>query len=511
MAKTNQNIFSKVLSINPYKGVYVVSEGQRLNIEKSPLFAKDQYTLSYIGTGDFITALISISNSIPDEDIDFVIETKVYEELALDMAIEYKIRYIEALNSSDEKDRFFHIFVVDPLVIEEQFVASVEHIKYIDNIIAVPLLLKSLYTQEIIHESGVHAFIYFQENDAFFTIYNDQEFIYTKSLKYSFKQMHEYFCELLGEQIAFNDFMDFLSNEGLSTENSEYQKFLIKLFGELFVHINDVLTYAKRAYELEIIDQIYIGSQIGTIYGLDEYSQTFLSLESKAFDFDYGFDTGDKYVDQIHQLMQLYTQVPSDERYESNFTVFHRPPPFLQRHSGKLITLSVASLVAAFAYPVTFWTLTYAEALHKNLLDQEYSEIHTIKTTRENTINLKLKNKANAQKLLDSETSEFREKKDTLIKVRDVKVNYPMKGKIIAAISKDLNRFRIGVSEINYTQNENLKYFSLHLLAKKDKQITDFLKFMTKNRTQRYSYKLESISYDSEKNSYISELKVVLK
>ncbi len=511
MAKTNQNVFSNVLSINPYKGTYIVSTGQQLTTEKSPQYAKDQYTISYINTGDFITALISISKNIPDDDIAFVIENKVYEELALDMAIEYKINYIEAPNNANEKERFFHIFVLDPLVLEDQFVDAVENVKYIDNIIPVPLLLKGLYEQEIIGETGVHAFIYFQENDAFFTIYNEREFVYTKSLKYSFKQMHEYFCELLGEQIAFNEFLDLLATDGLSTQNSEYQKFLIKLFGELFVHINDVLTYAKRAYELEHIDQVYIGSQLGSIDGLDEYSQTFLSLESKSFDFEYGFDTGGRYVDQIHQLMQLYTQVSADERYESNFTVFHRPPAFLQRHSGKLITLIAASLVAAFAYPVTFWTLTYAEALHTNLLEQEYVTVHNTKITREKAINLKLANKVEAERLYQIEEDNFNEKKATLIKIRDIKVNYPMKGIVLASLTQDLNRFKVGLSNIMYTEANETKTLTMSLMSKKDKQITNLLEYLTKNRTKKYAFGIEKIFLDDEIKYYRGDMKVVIK
>ena len=119
----------------------------------------------------------------------------------------------------------------------------------------VPLLLKGLYQREIVTEVGVHCYIYFQDNDAFFTLYNDQEFVYTKSLKYSIKLMHERFCELYGEQIAYTLFIELLSGEGLGSANREYQRDLIKLFGELFLHINDVLTYSKRAFELEKIDQ----------------------------------------------------------------------------------------------------------------------------------------------------------------------------------------------------------------------------------------------------------------
>ena len=65
-------------------------------------------------------------------------------------------------------------------------VKSGNKIKYIDTIIPSPLLLKSLYSKDLIESSGVHCFIYFQKNDTFVTIYSEKEFLYTKSIKYSF-------------------------------------------------------------------------------------------------------------------------------------------------------------------------------------------------------------------------------------------------------------------------------------------------------------------------------------
>ncbi len=465
MDKTTQQTFSSVLSINPYNESYYKGVSNRLAPEESPAYAKDQYAISFLNTKSFITATVDISKNIPEDDVYDALENKVYEELALDMAIEYHIQYIAAAQT-DENNRFYHVFVVDPLTLEEEFAEPVEKIKYIDQIVPVPLLLKSLYQKEIIDDAGVHAYLYFQENDAFFTLYQDQEFTYTKSLKFSFKQMHERFCELLGEQIDLKIFVQLLAEEGLSASNTEYQKHLIKLFGEIFLHINDVLTYAKRAFDIEKIDHVYLGSQIGAISGLDEYSQTYLGLTSKPFDFDYGFESEDWYIDQVHSLLHLYTQMDADERYECNFTLYHRPPPFLKRKSGQLIATVAASVVIAMAYPVTFWSMTYAEDIHKQMLTEEYNEVHNIKVTREATIKLKLAEKDRVQKLLDAEIAEFNAKKETLEKIHDVKVNYPMKAKALTAFTKDFNKYNVRLTQVTYVQNEDEKAFIFQLAAK---------------------------------------------
>lgn len=510
MANLDPKEFDTVLSINPYNNSYYEGFGNQLALQNDPAFGKKQFVISHLNTNDFITAQIGVSKNIPEEDLPFVIETKVYEELALDMAIEYTIDFVETSSEGNEKERLFQVFIVDPLAVDEAFSEAVSQIQYIDQIVPVPLLLKSLYSHEIVQGFGVHCYIYFQKDDAFFTLYNQQEFIYTKSLKHSFVEMHERFCELLGEQIDLQEFQSLLANEGLGAQNPEHQKYLIKLFGELFLHINDVLTYAKRAYELETIDEIFIGSQIGTIIGLDEYCQTYLGFEAKPFDFSYGFST-EAYVDQIHQLMQVYARTDEALRYETNFSIYHRPPPFFQRHSGRLMAVAAASLVAAFAYPVTFWTLSYGESVQKTMLEKQYKEVHAEKTTREQIINLKMAQKAEVQDLLDKENKLFAERKATLYKIHDVKVGYPMKGKIIAALSSDLNRYKVGVSDIGYREDETHKIFTFALMAKKDKQITDLLEFLTKNRTKQFHYNLESILYDDKDSVYRGDLKVVLK
>ena len=511
MSKTQQPTFTSVLSINPYKETFFIGSSGKLEQVKSSSYSKSQYVMAYLNTNDFLTALISVSKNIPDEDLSFAIENKVYEELALDMAIEYNIQFIESGHQLDEKERYFHVFIVDPLTMDETFENSVERVKYIDQIVPVPLLLKGLYQREIVTEVGVHCFIYFQDNDAFFTIYNDQEFVYTKSLKYSIKMMHERFCELYGEQVAFPLFMELLSSDGLASENKEYQRDLIKLFGELFLHINDVLTYAKRAFELESIDQIYIGSQIGSIAGLDEYSQTYLGLISKSFDFDYGFDTNGQYVDQIHQLMHLYTMTESEERYESNFSLYPRPPKFLERASGKLIAISGVALVIAFAYPVGFWSLTFAEEMNKAMLDTEYNEVHSIKTTREATINLKTIERDAVTKLVNAEQAELDRQMNTLSKIHDVKVNYPMKAKLTTEFAGDLNRFKVKLQQLSYHETEDFKGFTFYMISEKDKDITRLLEYLTSKKTSRFHFVLEEIAYDEEKKRYLSEMKAVLK
>ncbi len=508
MSKESQHSFSSVISVNPYKDTYLSGISSFLNEVPSPEFAKDQFVISYLNTQSFINSQIEISKNIPEEDLQDAISNKAYDELALDQAIEYQIQFIETFHNLDDENRHFHIFIVDPLTISETYDTVVEKIKYIDVIIPSPLLIKSLYTKEIIDNSGVHCYIYFQENNAFITIYNKKEFVYTKSIKYSLLQMHERFCELYGEQIQYIDFINFISKESLKDTTSEYKEFIIKLYKELFANINDILTYVKRAFEIEKIDHIYIGSQIQTVTKLNEMLEVELNIKSSDFDFDYGFESNDIYIDQLHALMHIYTTLTSDEKYTNNFTVYHRPPKFIKRESGKIIILVAASFAIAFAYPITYWVLTYAQSLQQNLLQEQYTELHNLKITREATINNRAADKSKSLTLLKQEKKEYTNKKNTLVKIHDVKVNYPMKAKILSKLSKDLDKFNVRMEWLSYSEDEKSKKFILNLVSSNDKKITQLVQYLTKTHEGEFTFSLEKISFEEEDKKYFSKLTV---
>ncbi|MFK5937120.1 MAG: hypothetical protein QM497_01875 [Sulfurimonas sp.] len=508
MSKKEQKSFSSVISVNPYRDKYFTGISSFLSETKTPEFSKEQLAISYLNTRDFITTQIAISKNILDEDLSDAINSKAYDDLGLDQAIEYNIQYIESFSNLDEDNRYFHVFIVDPLTIDETFASTVEKLKYIDTIIPTPLLIKSLYAKDNIQLSGVHCFIYFQANDAFVTIYSEKEFVYTKSIKYSFIEMHERFCELYGERIEYDDFINFFSKINLRDTDSNYKQFFIKLYKELFANINDILTYAKRAFDIDKFEQVYIGSQIATVTQLSEMLEVEINVKTDEFNFDYGFDNNGVFIDQLHYLMHVYTTLPAEDKYLSNFTAYHRPPSFIQRESGKLIILVAASLLIAFAYPVTYWVLTYAQELQYDILQKKHDDLKIIKTTREATIKNREADKAKSLVLLSKEKKEYLEKKNTLTKIHEIKVDYPMKAKLLALLTKDLNKFGINLDSISYAEEKDHKKFTLSLIATKDKKITQLVEYLTKIHEKEFKFSLEKISYKEESKRYLSELKV---
>ena len=510
MSTEQQNSFSSVISINPYTNEYISGLSSFLTKETAPQYVKDQLVTSYLNTQSYINNQIEISKNIPDEDILDALNIKIYDELGLDQAIEYQVQYIETFNNLDGDNRHFQVFIVDPLDIADTYEASVATIKYIDTITPSPLLIKSLYSKEIIQDNDVHCFIYFEKNDAFISIYNEKDFVYTKSLKYSLLEMHERFCELYGEKVEYDDFVKFLSTQNLKYTESEFKEYILKLYKEVFSNINDILTYAKKAFDIKKIEHIYVGSQIEIASKLYEIAEVELSIQASDFDFDYGFESNGTYIDQMHALMHITSTLSDEEKYLCNFSTFHRPPKFIQRESGKFIMLIAASFFVAFSYPITYWVLMYMQELQYEILKSSYSEVHSKKITREAAIKTKEADKTKTLALLKAEKDTYSSKKNTLVKIHDVKVNYPMKAKLITTLTKDLNKYAVKIETIKYDQDENKKHFTFSLVSSKDKKVTQLLEYLTKQHDQVFKFALEDISYDKDKKLYFSELKVYI-
>jgi hypothetical protein len=340
-------------------------------------------------------------------------------------------------------------------------------------------------------------------------VYNEKDFIFSKTIEYSYENLYEQFCELYGERIEYEDFINFMEHEDLKTTQSPYKEFFIKLYKDAFYNINDVLTYVKRAYDIKKFEHIYIGTQRPTASKLDEICEFELNIKSSVIDFDLGFESAEnENISLLHSLMQLYVVLPDEEKYICNFTKYERPPKFIKRDSGKIILIAAASLILGFAYPVGNWVASYAQELQKDILNNEYVEIHNKKITREATIKNRRADKDKMVKLLEEEKNSFIDKKGTLVKIHDVKVNYLMKAKVLTALTKNLNAFNVRLESINYERKDKNNKFELGLVSYQSIRITKLIKHLTKVHEGEIKFSIDKIVYNEDEKKYFSKLKV---
>ena len=470
-------------------------------------YKSSNFITSYISNKDLITLTIPLSRSLPEEDIEDILEIKAYEELDLNQASNYVIAYHEDNNAEDE--RIFHIFVASPEVLDERFLPIKEETKYLDLVIPAPLLYKVLYSKEILQDNGVHSFIYFTQNDTFVTFYRDGEYLYSKSIDFSLEQIYDKYCEIVGEQVDKKEFFSVLETEGLKTANRAYQENFVKIFSDIFMTINDIVIYVKRAFQIDAVDHMYIGSENGPIFGLEEYSQNYLGLPSVDFNFNYHVESDEWYTDQLQTLMLLSSleYIENDESI-ANLTVFPRPPSFVNRASGQFILSTLAAISIGLAYPLSYLMGAYANDVKNHVLEsentklsQEAAKYKKILGVKKKEISILDKNIANLSKIYEGKTK-------TLTTIYDKKVNYRLKSGILYTIAEELNKFDVHVDQL---QSDNDTIW-LSLVSSDDRQLTELIKYISQKHYEELNQiDIEVIKKDPDSEYYKGLLKVELK
>ncbi|MBL0703835.1 MAG: hypothetical protein JJV95_07650, partial [Sulfurospirillum sp.] len=423
---SSQQNFSEIISIDPkslQSYMYCKNEIKPFELEKS---SKNSFFISFVDTKNVINDTINISRNIPDSSLVDAIEIKVYDELGLDSTVAYTITYFE-IETDDIKNRIFNIFAISSALIKSKLSKIAEKIDYIDYVTTTPFLISSLYKQAFLELNSTDCFIYFQKDDAFLSIYKNGEYLYLKSLNYSLDELFKKFCELIGEKIDKEDFYALLTTEKLTSKNNSYKSFLTQLFDELFLHINDVIIFAKRSYNIESIDKIYIGSDIGIFIDINEYVKNYLQLEFNEFNFNITINS-QQHVNQLHVLMILASQVYLENRDDKlNFTIFKRPPPFRQRPVGKLISVITASIILFIAYPTYQYIYAKLLQVHVKQTTKEYKKIYT----EANAIRIKIeklkKEKIKIVNLVKKESDKLEFRRKLLNEIYKKKIDSSMK------------------------------------------------------------------------------------
>jgi hypothetical protein len=496
-----------IVILDAYSDKKYIFKGDKLEPLKKLSFNKSNFITSYVSNKDIITTTVHLSRSIPEEDIQDILDIKAYEDLGLDQASNYVISFEEVNTAAEERE--FHIFVAQPEILDSLFLPVKEQTKFLDLIIPAPLLYKTIYRREILQDSGVHCFVYFNAYDASVTFYNNGEYLYSKSIDFSLEQLYDKYCELVGEKVDEKEFFTILESEGLKTTNSVYQQNLMKIFGEVFITINDIIIYIKRAFKLETIDNMFIGSIHGPIIGLDDYSENYLGLQSADFNFDYHVNSDEWYTDQLQYLMLLSSiDYLEDNTSVVNLTMFPRPPSFLNRASGQFIVATVAAISVGLAYPLVYLVGSYANDAKIYALKIQNDKLVAEANKYKKILGEKKKIIAGLDTKIATLSKIYNGKTKTLESIYDKKVNYRLKSEIFYTIAEDLAKHDVHIDML-YTK-ENTIWLSL--VSSDDRKLTELIKDISDTHfNELNSIDIKLIEKDPGSEYYKGLLKVDLR
>jgi len=504
---TKKSKIKSIVTVDAYDKKYYVLKDQKFGPINRLIYNNANLVVSYVNRHDLISAVLEMSRSIPNEDLADAIEIKAYEELGLDQAEEYIIKHKERGSEGDV--RIFDVFVVGPEVLEATFGETVRETKYIDLLVPAPLLYQTIYDKELLESDGVHCFIYFGQKDTFVTFYRNGKYLYSKSIEYSIDLIYDKYCELVGEKVDKSQFFLILESEGLNTIHAEYQQNLMKLFGDIFIQINDIVIYAKRAFDLSKINQMFIGSTKGPIAGLDEYSENYLGLKSSELNFDFGFETEEWYVDQLQSMLAVAAiEYLEDTEAFVNLTIFERAPAFHKRASGQFVITTILAITVGISYPLYFLIGSYMNDATNMVLTQNESKLKAEATKYKTILGAKKKEIKKLDQKISDLSKIYHLKEKTLTTIYDKKVNYRLKSELLYHFANDIKHFDVDIDSLASDKDS----FTISLLSKDEKEITELIKYISdKHFEQINSIDIEKISKNPENEYYTGILKIDLR
>ena len=476
--------YKNIITINPYINSYYEYKNQEFKKLDNLTYNDKQFTIAYATNRDLIIASLDLGYDVDEEEIEDTIYMKAYEELGLDEEKEYTIHHQKA--NDDENSTVYNVFISESEIISSHFSSIVEETKYIDLLIPAPLLYGTLYNNNILENRDAHCYIYFTMKDAFVTVYKDGQFIYSKSIEFSLEQIYDKYCALVGEKIDKEEFFEVLESEGLKTTNSVYQQNLMKLFGEVFLQINDIIIYTKRAYNIPSITKLFLGSVKSPIIGLGDYGYNYLGIPTFNLDFNFDIKNDEWYVDQLQYLMvKASLDYLEGSKNIINISSYPRPPIFTKRSSGQFILSLIGASLIAIGIPLGYLVPAYMNEAYNFKLNIENQQLTTevkkykkILSDKQSIIKLEKKKLKNLQVIFES-------KAKTLTSIHEKKVNYNFKSNFLYMCAKDLRKYSVHVERIVSNEDE----FTLHLLSSDEKSITKFIKYVSKE----YSLSIKNI------------------
>jgi hypothetical protein len=501
--RTERNL----VTYNPFsfKALYKVANKDGKNLfefienEKT---SKSHRVISFISNSDFVFDTIEISKNIPDSEVQDALYNIIYEEL--DNSIEYQIMFDEVKHSDEDKREYreFNIFIVDPNMIKYFSSSKGSNVRYVDRIYPIPLLFKSLYLFSGITDRN-EIFIYLYRDATSINLFSNGELVYSKGINFSTVLFYERFKEVLGDRnLAYADFKEIITERERFKESLKYKKALTVSIRELFNEIDDVVSYIKRNYNLETIDNIYFSSKIGNILGLSEYSKALVgehSFDGFLREFSISFEKG---IDEIHYLLYLtYTLYDREDIY---LDVLKPPPSIFSRPSGQFLLTSTGAVLLALLYPTYNYYSEWSIRTDIEKKSIENRKLQNKQRERENSLNRFVEEKRGIEKKLGELKDRYDDKIELLKLVHNKRDSYIMKGEFLAKITEALNLYGVSIVNVSFVKDKEY-YFQFELVSNSDKKITSLLNQLVKE----YSIHTDSITLDRSTKLYKSKLKIV--
>ena len=502
LGKTND---TPIVTLNPYEYEgfrFYNSAVDALSLSKN--VSKHDFFISYIEYKDIITATLNISRTTDDDDLENIISVKIYEELSLDPAIDYKIVYFESKVNTEE--RIFNVFIIASETINKTFKNISKRVSFIDYVAVEPLLYGAIYKKGLLPSTQTDCFLTIRADEAFVSIYVNGEYLTSRSIRYTLNYLRDKFVEQSGERISSDKFADILKTKGLVDKEEEgFNYDLNTIFEDCIFYVNDTINIINRIYNVNT-KNIFIDCDY-KIEHLEKFINTKLDINVVKLNTNTAINSKNLKITERHNIMALYARFYEKEGFNAdfNFSNMLRPDPFTKRKSGKFILTCAAAFCLSMLYPL--YNYIAGEILDKDSqrLNDELSVLNAQATQIKNTLARLKKEQDEVKTLTVKEEERLNFRKGLLQEIENKKDNYAMKGLNLFEITDMINDN--GVFITNIANND--RNLTITTVSDNEKRITQLIKDISK--MPKYSVNTKKIKEDKRNNEYESNISIEIR
>jgi len=421
----------------------------------SPQAKSNDFFVSYLKYKNLTIGQIEISLDTNEIETARIIGARAYENFNLNSHDKYKIFYLETDRS--DRSRIFTVFIAQNETINKIFAEIISKNRYIDYVVAAPLLFKALYKTKILPLNRIDAFLFLQSDDAFIAVYKNGEYLQSRSIRYNLNLIKDKYVSLTGLELTVKDFSRVLLEEN--------NKKLEDIFTETAYYIGDALNSVTRLYDFKP-DNIFILSESGAT-SLSRSIQKHLDIKTENLTL-----ATVKNESCINALMRIcaksYMELGEDK---FNFSVFTRPPAFFKRPGGKLILSGIAATFLTLVFPLYQVLNAYVTKKENDVIEIKLEKIISENDAANSKLQALKERENELKNLLEAEVNQSFKNKKILSDMSEEKTDYVMKAEALRTLANKASERNIKILSLLNTD----KNVTLNLKSDDEKAITEFL------------------------------------
>lgn len=492
-----------------------------------------------------------------EEDPEEFIMSKLYSEYAdkMDSSKEdnYMVKFIPTQSASPNHIDYDILVYFDEDT-RTKFSTCIDEVSYIDAIYPEPFLYKALYAKNSLKPIGVDCFLYIDKERVTITIYRAGEYLaYYENLQLKLVNLSRQLSVETRENISETIFVEKLMSEGLNYSYHDPNTLTDKKFLDLFKAYFDghtslfvMIDKLCKRKNINNINNIIVNSCYGTIQGFSErlklnYRDTEVidfkdldlnltvnnlnefyrskvvvdnkqdKISSQANDAMEGIKpvTFDLDINMFSVLSLLWIQSNEDmdDYVDVNVTLFSRPPKFLKRRSGQIITISVATFLAALIFPIgsMIFNSYFTSETDKN--NNEIRERTNLIETSKSRIKNEEDKLTQARNDLRQSENSLNFEKNLINEIDNKKNRYLIKSICLSSISHLLSENKITVKQLEYREQGASKSVFLKVHAFDD-NITTVVKELVEQGYEVENRRIQRIGNDLKKHESSITIKI---